>query len=285
MSLPSSLVGRFFDSSSLVSRLRYLGWLPPADPTGAPPTVEAIKTILEAYQRFHGLPVSATLSRETERSLQAHRFCHHPDVFPGRVAGSLADTLPSRWPGLTVTWHCDVAFTGLTVEQTQEAFRWACAQWMAVCGLNLVYDPNSKTANIVADVGPIDGAAGVLAYSMLADDSWTQKQQRFDSGEAWVLNANPSGMSIDAARVIAHELGHAFGLPHIEAGNLLQPTYDPRIRSPQGGDAREMVARYGPPVHPAPPPLGPQPAQEITITIRALDVKSLQATGFTIVKA
>jgi hypothetical protein len=48
-----------------------------------------------------------------------------------------------------------------------------------------------------------------------------------------------------AVSVICHELGHALGLPHLNAGNLMAPYYDPDVTAPQKGDIEEIVKLYG----------------------------------------
>jgi hypothetical protein len=102
----------------------------------------------------------------------------------------------------------------------------------------------------------MDGQNGVLAESQLANGQSGQKWQRYDSGERWVNAERPNNFEIDLARVACHEIGHFIGIPHISQGNLLQPTYDVRIRKPQAGDIREAQARYGKPSPTAPPPPG-----------------------------
>ena len=60
-----------------------------------------------------------------------------------------------------------------------------------------------------------------------------------------MISERPSGGSIDLVRVVAHEMGHALGLPHGPSGNLMQPTVDARIRRPKSWDIAEIQRRYG----------------------------------------
>lgn len=106
---------------------------------------------------------------------------------------------------------------------------------------------------------------GVLAQSELANGRDGRKTQQYDSTERWVVSDRPANAQIDLARVACHELGHFIGIPHIAAGNLLQPTYDVRIRGPQGGDIAEARARYGPPAVKPPPDDSPGPVERYLI--------------------
>lgn len=98
------------------------------------------------------------------------------------------------------------------------------------------------------------------------------KHQRFDHMETWCYvsgTAVPRDMRIDLGRVACHELGHVLGIPHIQAGNLMQPTYSYSIWTPQAGDIAEAQGRYGKPVNapPTPPPPPPVPSGSWTITL------------------
>lgn len=178
--------------------------------------------------------------------------CQHPDVMSDAMRGGLC-----KWPMKRVTWHQAVALTTLPPAQVQQAYVEAFAMWGAVCDLDPVYVDSPGMANIVARDGQgrrddLDGPGGILAYSELPCNVAENAQihQVIDAEEAWDYTMLRS--------CLAHELGHALGLPHLASGNLMQPFYSRSISEPQQGDIREMLARYGrrlaPPVTPPPPP-------------------------------
>ena len=131
--------------------------------------------------------------------------------------------------------------------------------WNRVCGIRLFLQPNVKTAHIVVTQGRIDGPNGTLAISELpcgfTGSMWRQLRQQYDTNEIWTVAENPPAGKIDAVRVIRHEVGHAIGISHIAAGNLMAPTYSTSIRDVMRGDRLEAVDRYGGPR----PEASPQP--------------------------
>lgn len=177
-------------------------------------------------------------------------FCGVPESVLHAAAASLA-----QWPFKRLTWTVTDPLPGLTNDEWQEAYRLAVSYWSEVCGLEFAYTQNARTANILATAGRIDGPSGTLAWSELPAGTSRQLTQKYDTGEQrWVVSTNPRGGELDIVRVVCHEVGHAIGLPHISAGNLLAPTYSTSVRRPQGGDIAEAVRRYGKRVTPAPIP-------------------------------
>lgn len=237
-------LGRRFARNELVSRLYHLGWIDRPSEEAALRNVgdDELRAVLSIYQRSFGIKTGGLLDAETERSLADVRFCSHPDVMPMQT-----DLL--KWPdGTVITWALiDPLPSRLSRAELEGAFRLATDQWMAVCGCRFEPAVNGKTTLLEILFGGIDGPAGTLAWSELANNQANPKKQRYDAEEAWVVAAQPGKFQIDLVRVACHEIGHALGLPHIAAGNLLQPTYDVNIRTPQAGDITEARARYGMP--------------------------------------
>jgi hypothetical protein len=171
----------------------------------------------------------------------------------------------ARWPDPHIYWGFANEWpTSIGTTKAKEAIVWATQQWEAVCGVRFTYCdtsfPAEAKSRCLISCSPIDGGMGILAQSELANGRPGQKSQTYDSAERWVVSDRPANAQIDLARVACHELGHFIGIPHIASGNLLQPTYDVRIRGPQAGDIAEAKARYGPPTVDRPPP--PAPAVE-----------------------
>jgi hypothetical protein len=261
--------GSIYTRPELVARLIELGWLA----SGAEPTDEQVRAAIVSYQKQFKIELTGDVCNTTARSLAHLRFCAHSD--------RMAVTLEARWPAGPIGVHVAAAFPGLDLTQTQQSFISQMDKWTAVCGIELYYQVNPKTADIYATVGHIDGPAGVLAYSQLADNTRTPKQQQYDSGEKWVVSDTPQRFQIDAGRVIGHELGHAFGMPHIDAGNWLQPFYDVNINGPKAGDIQWMQANYGPPKPTA------KPKDEVLMLVVSVspdDVAKYLAKGYKVVR-
>lgn len=226
---------------------------------------KGIAVALRAYQEFHGLEVTGELDTATIRSMSAPRFCGCPDVM-----AISSEMEANRWPDPHIYWgFANEWRTSIGTEKAKEAITWATQQWEAVCGVRFTYCdaafPAEARSRCLISCSPIDGAMGVLAQSELANGRDGRKTQQYDSTERWVVSDRPANAQIDLARVACHELGHFIGIPHIAAGNLLQPTYDVRIRGPQGGDVAEARARYGPPAVKPPPDDSPGPVERYLI--------------------
>jgi hypothetical protein len=239
------------DTTELIHRLATLGWLGNGDTPEdriadalENTTDREIRRALLGYQHFHGLEADqGTPDPETRRSLLEPRFCGLPDVMPIQL--ELA-----RWADPHIVWALDINdWPKIGLQGAQQAFALAWQQWADVCGIQPEYTSDLTRANVVVRTGKIDGPQGVLAWSELpGNDQWRgTSKQMYDAAEAWANAVEPPRYQIDLVRVACHEIGHVLGLPHIAAGNLLQPTYDTRIRKPQTGDINEVVQRYGPP--------------------------------------
>jgi hypothetical protein len=162
-------------------------------------------------------------------------------------------------------WFVGDRLTGLSLEVLTAAYAQAFSHWQAVCGLVFTQTATSADADFVILARRIDGQSGTLAEHELPPGNDQQLRGWFDIGEKWTTNSPPGG-KVDLIAVATHEFGHGIGLSHTnQPGNLLNPFYDPRLRTPQKWDISEAVARYGPPVEepkPVPPPTVPGGAPE-----------------------
>lgn len=240
---------------------------------------EIDRAVRDAQARA-GLEPTGELDSATIRAIEAPRFCGLPDVMPMGLE-------INRWPnpkiywGFAEKWPVDMA-------TVQSAVEWACQQWELVCGVEFIYCdkafPPESQSRMLIECRRIDGPGGTLAWSELANNQSGQKKQRYDAGEsAWVNSETPRNFEIDLARVACHEIGHFLGIPHIRAGNLLQPTYDVRIRTPQAGDIQEAQARYGPPKKVTPPVEPPSTPAGVTIQISG-SVSGISIPGYRVQK-
>jgi hypothetical protein len=258
----------------LAIKLFELGWklFPTVAETIARITPDQLEMLKALYAAFHAL----SSAKDTE-DMQEPRFCALPDVMEAR-------TSLCKWPSNHITWTVQAAPPGLSVQQVAEAGQEAFRRWSEVCGLTAEYQPGNANVMIAMGTRRIDGTFGVLAESELPCGQVRQCRQWYDSSEQWGLfdDRGPGGNAIDLIRVMTHELGHALGMNHIGAGNLLAPTYSPTIIKPQAGDIKEMQARYGTPSENPPPP-PPPPAGGNAYILRIQD-GVLSVDGFRLTK-
>lgn len=213
---------------------------------------------VEQYQTFNGLTADGVIGPQTVHQMTNPLRCGLPDMMAEQVCA---------WPMKDVTYFPQINLPGLSAEDAQRAFDQACSQWNQVCGIKL-RRAGGPAANIVAKSGSgqannLDGRGGTLAWSYLPCNSTPQSvlQQMYDESESWSFSM--------AVAVICHEIGHAIGLPHSTAGNLMAPYYNAQVTKPQAGDVAEVVKRYGQPVAtPAPvPPSGDPAAPKVAVEV------------------
>ncbi|NDD52532.1 hypothetical protein EBZ39_01415 [bacterium] len=196
-----------------------------------------LATAVKAYQTFNGLEPTGRVGPKTAHRI-GRRRCGLPD-FNFAAAGTVC-----KWPMQKISYYQEIKLPGLTRAQIAEAYDIAFSQWAEVCNIEPQLVDTPDRANIYARSGTgkacgLDDRGGTLAWSELpcgvAEN--IQLDQMFDEDEAWSFNM--------AIAVICHELGHALGLPHLNAGNLMAPYYDPNITYPQKDDVTEIVKLYG----------------------------------------
>ena len=216
------------------------------------------------YQAFNGLAADGVVGPRTVHQMTSPLRCGLPDMM---LDASCA------WPHRKVTYLPRLQLPGITNEDMLRAFDQACQQWNAVCGIQLTR-VGGKPANIVADSGTgpgvnLDGRGGTLAWSYLpcGQSANGSLRQMYDTGESWSFQM--------LVAVVCHEVGHAIGLSHLSAGNLLAPYYSAEITKPQAGDISEAVKRYGAPQPSAPTPVpGAAPSVEVFVEIGGVRYKA-----------
>lgn len=229
-------------------------------------TPEQLKRAVQSYQRRFGLKVDGWAGPITSRTL-TERFCGCPDH--ALEARSAWDKDQAR-EGLT--WAIPEKLTGspkMSAGDYKQVVTVALAHISTVCGARFVYSANARTANVVMGTHR-ERSGGVLAWSQLPNGSGSQLEQSYDDAERWHWeNVSPASGTIGLIHVIRHEWGHALGLGH--GGDwLLRPTYDPRAYTFRNWEAKEVVARYGPPqdVPPVDPPPGPGGTRELRLIVK-----------------
>lgn len=246
--------------SDLVTLLRGWGYLGPDEPSDGELTAAVAR-----YQAWNGLDADGVVGPRTVHQMTSPMRCGLPDMMSDQMCA---------WPQKKVTYLPRLQLPAIDEAEMLRAFDTACQQWNAVCGIQLTR-VGGKPANIVADSGTgqqnnLDGRGGTLAWSYLpcGQNANGSLQQMYDTGEAWSFNM--------LVAVACHEVGHAIGLSHLTAGNLLAPYYNAAITKPQAGDIAEAVKRYGPP-SPAVPPVTPGAAPMVNVEVVVGGVKYVAA--------
>ena len=212
------------------------------------PSPTAVKQAISSYQHWWGLKEDGWAGPITERHLEQPRFCGNSDRCESNTGvGRLA-----KFDRQKISWAV-TQFPRGTNSSHQEAivaaFAKAWGHWASVCGIV----PSKEGRAIVrSDFQRIDRRGGTLAWSELAPLSGRSfLQQRYDILEPWYVgDGNPEQGQIDLVAVACHEIGHALGIGHIRGntGDLMNPIYNPDVRSPQRGDIGAATDRYGPPI-------------------------------------
>ena len=145
----------------------------------------------------------------------------------------------------------------LTTRPWFSLFQDSFDRWTELGGIKFVYEPNDNgvqmggnTAGVLGVRGDIriggayiDGANGTLAYTYLPNNG----DMVIDTGES-TFYGNSTNNYRQLRNTIMHELGHAFGLLHIESSSdhlLLEPYIDTTFDGPQLDDIRGLHGLYG----------------------------------------
>ena len=242
--------------SDPAKRLHELGFLNLSTPDGAEFVItdNEFRAAVWQYQIFHGLVADGVLGPVTREHMERPRICGHPDVMHMEAASS------RRWPTNDLTYGFEnLSDWPFGQGETRDIFAWVFNNWSAVSQLTFKL-VNVKSAHIRIQYKYIDGPGKTLAQAYLADGTLNPKWMQVDSGERkWVFSSNPASGTIDAGAVIDHEAGHNLGLGH-EKGRgdaLMDPIYNPKIRTPQSRDIASLHALgYEPPLKPPTVPGG-----------------------------
>lgn len=199
-----------------------------------------LRQMTTMFQLYHGLKPDGVLGEITRREIYEPFRCGMKDLLGEGEC---------KWPTKEVTYMSAFSLEGIPENKVNDAFDEACELWNGKSGLNLSRVDRDPMILALAGRGrrdDFDGPGGTLAWSyMPCGRRASQILQRYDHEERWTYRM--------LVPVIAHEVGHACGIPHLPYGNLMAPTYNERIVTPQAGDLEELVRRYGLPERPVPP--------------------------------
>ena len=187
------------------------------------------------------------------------RMCPLPDAI---ILDATLCKLPNRF-----TWTVERTFQPFSEQDLTDLYGATWRKWAESCGIEPVYTPNARTANVIHSARRIDTNGRILGECQLPCGI-IQVWMWMDTADTWIDSDNPGQGEIDVRRVILHESGHALGYGHHAEGiiGLMSPMYSRSIRFPQPVDILPMVQRYGgpavipfPPVPPVPIPPAPVP--------------------------
>jgi len=233
-------------SESVTEALERYGYI-----EGSPSVAEAIRR----FQEFNGLTVDADAGPKTRELLFAKR-CGCSDI---QRAGEC------KWPMRDVAYWHDLDFSGVSIYDTNRAFREGAGIWNKVCGINLHPVDNIRNANIYAHARAIDRVGGTLAWSFLpcGSSQSTRLEQRYDTRERWSYAF--------LRRVVMHEIGHAIGFDHNQQRSSIMYAYsNSEVNEPNAADIAGAIRRYGKPTAtpddpPPSDPNGPEISGELLI--------------------
>jgi serralysin len=147
--------------------------------------------------------------------------------------------------------------SNLTTRPWFALFEESFDRWTELGGIKFVYEPNDNGTQVGGNTAGslglrgdirigganIDGPSGTLAYTYRPNNG----DMVIDTGETTFYSDSTNNYR-QLRNTIMHELGHAFGLLHIESSSdhlLLEPYIDATFDGPQLDDIRGLHGLYG----------------------------------------
>ena len=143
------------------------------------------------------------------------------------------------------TFGGNAAQTDLTRQPWFHLFSDSFGRWSQLGGVNFVYEPHDDgvlhpSSNGVLGVRGdirigglnVDGAGSILAFTYLPTDG---SDMVVDTAEASYFGSNSDPNRLRLRNTMMHEIGHAFGLLHVDSSSslLMEPVIDTSFDGPQ----------------------------------------------------
>jgi len=184
------------------------------------------------------------------------RRCRNTENFgDGSPALRLQTNRPKVWFAASLP--------GMPLAKLKEIFFRGVNKWALVANVLAVEAESQNEADWIIVPSRMDGKNGVLADMMMPGPH--PQYMRLDVAE----NASEDQLE----QTCLHEGGHGYGLFHTPAGppaEVMDPSLNMSVRTPQAAEAKLMESMYGAPMLPA-PPKPPSTGSVLTCVVRLSD--------------
>ncbi|EDO44847.1 predicted protein, partial [Nematostella vectensis] len=183
-----------------------------------------VKTALEKFQSFAGLPVTGEIDASTIAQMKMPR-CGMPDVDDNGLRIRRYKRGP-KWMKKHLTYHISHG-SDLPKPVQDGVFAKALDYWARVSGLSFSRTMDFQNADLRISFGykshsgcasPFDGPGGVLAHAFFPHDG----RAHFDEDENFT---DGTSQGTNLLWVATHEFGHSLGLDHSNVQSAIMFPY------------------------------------------------------------
>lgn len=226
--------------------------------------------IIRSLESLHHANFTRELVELYDRTIRPRCGCPDAGYGPGEWSDSplvreyrrfreVRREMLALWKKRGISWNLHRPVPRIGVQEQYEEIERSLNLWgKQSFGFRFEHRPGDLQADLQITCGrgtrwQMDGAGGTLAWCELPPGDDRQLLLVFDADEKWTLEEwpeTPDG-SIWYVPVLRHELGHFFGLDHLDPRKqgkaLMNPYYDPRVDIPLPPDITAFRKLYGEP--------------------------------------